>query len=425
MSSLSGSGFRRRWTLYPPLSSKLGTPNISIDYIIFAVHLARASSIIRRVNFISTIIVFRGKGFDIRNIPLLIWAFFITVYLLVFSLPVLAAAVTILLFDRNIRTSYFDYSGRRDPILFQHLFWFFRHPEVYVLILPRFGVVSTIITYYNSNSYNPRYYSILWSIRSIGVLGAIVWAHHMFTIGIDIDTRRYFTTATLVIGIPTRVKVFTWARIMPRSDIEINRSILFVYRFLYLFTIRRVTRLVLANASVDLILHDTYFVVAHFHYVLSLSAVTTLFARFYHWFSTIFRIYRYVDIISFNFWTLILRVNLVFFPMHALRTSRIPRRYTSYNDELLHMNEVSSIRLIISLFRAVCPFLHYIEASLLIDLESNNFEDQYILDSPYRTPTPLHTWIEGPLVIRPRIFVIVQIKYKQVAKVVSFCFFRF
>merc|ERR1712048_1242223 len=334
---------RTGWTLYPPLSRGLAHNGCSVDCAIFAFHLARAASIIRRVNFITTVLIFTGKGYDYYNIPLFIWGIFVTVFLLVLSLPVLAAAITILLFDRNLNCAFFDPARGRDPILFQHLFWFFRHPEVYVLILPAFGLISHLICFYTRSDDVFGYYGICWAICSIRFLGCIVWAHHIFTIRIDIDTRSYFTAATIVIRVPTRVKIFSWLTMLISADFELERVRLWVSRFIFLFVLGGVTRIVLANSSVDLVLHDTYFVVAHFHYVLSIAAVYSLVLRFVHW-QEMF-VYGFCDefINKLYFFIIFVGVNVTFFPIHQIGILGIPRRYFSYGELYLTLNIVTFI----------------------------------------------------------------------------------
>lgn len=335
-----------RWTVYPPLSS-FGHRSGTIDCAIFSLHLAGAASIIRGINFMTTVVSF-GHGGEYYGISIFVWAYFVTVFLLVLSLPVLAAGITILLFDRNLNSVFFDYEGGGDPVLFQHLFWFFGHPEVYVLILPAFGILSHVIIYYTNVGEMIGYYGIVWAIIGIRYLGCVVWAHHMFTVGMDVDTRIYFTAATIVIGVPTGVKIFSWLSIIVGKGVNMERVICWAYGFLFLFTVRRVTGITLSNNSLDLVLHDTYFVVAHFHYVLSMSAVYSLVIGFLHWYEIIF--YNRVDLIISEvlFFWIFLGVNLVFYPMHHIRIHRMPRRYFAYDLSIGYINNFCLLGIMIS-----------------------------------------------------------------------------
>lgn len=337
-SMIVGGGARCRWTVYPTLSS-FGHRSRTIDCAIFSLHLAGAASIMGGINFMTTVLSFRN-GLEYYRITVFVWAFFVTVFLLVLSLPVLAARITMLLFDRNLNAAFFDYEGGRDPVLFQHLFWFFRHPEVYVLVLPAFGILSHVLLYYTGIYEVMRYYGITWAIMRIAYLRCLVWAHHMFTVRFDIDTRIYFTAATIVIGVPTRVKIFSWIAMIIGREILIERNASWAHGFLFLFTLRGVTRITLSNNSLDLVLHDTYFVVAHFHYVLSISAVYALVIGFIHWYELIFYNTVSVSSVELLFYWIFLRVNVVFFPIHHLGMHRIPRRYFSFEISFLYVHNV-------------------------------------------------------------------------------------
>jgi len=366
------------WTIYPPLSSWIASPRFRVDYLILSLHLARISSIIRSINFLVTII----DSSHIRKSNLFPSAIAVTSLLLVLSLPVLAGCITILLLDRNFNTSFFDPVGRRDPVLFQHLFWFFGHPEVYVLILPRIRLISNIVTHITRYRLE-AYRSIFYALWGIGILRFIVWAHHIFTSGLDTDTRAYFTSATLIIAIPTRIKAFTWVIAYVQSPKLVDTNTLWAIRFVFLFTLRGITRVALANSSLDLVLHDTYFVVAHFHYVLSIRAVFSAMGAFLFYSPLFFRVIPDENLSQIQFIVFFVRVNLTFFPQHFLRASRIPRRYCDYTERFTAYHYISSIRSLISVFRF---FLYFI----------------LILDSYSRISTgiaSLHTYETAPLKI--------------------------
>ncbi|WP_028028457.1 cytochrome c oxidase subunit I [Gemmobacter nectariphilus] len=389
-----GSGIG--WVLYPPLSVREG--GFSTDLAIFAVHVSGASSILGAINIITTFLNMRAPGMTLHKVPLFAWSVFVTAWLILLSLPVLAGAITMLLTDRNFGTTFFDPAGGGDPILYQHILWFFGHPEVYIIILPGFGIISHVIATFSRKpvfGYLPMVYAMV----AIGVLGFVVWAHHMYTVGMSLTQQSYFMLATMVIAVPTGVKVFSWIATMWRGSISFEAPMLWAFGFLFLFTVGGVTGIVLSQAAIDRAYHDTYYVVAHFHYVMSLGAVFAIFAGIYYWFGKMSGKQYWEFGAKIHFWMMFIGANLTFFPQHFLGRQGMPRRYIDYPEAFAYWNHISSIGAFIS-FASFLLFIGIVFYALLWGKRESraNYWNEYAdtLEWTLPSPPPEHTFEQLP-----------------------------
>ncbi|MGR3484245.1 MAG: cytochrome c oxidase subunit I [Paracoccaceae bacterium] len=384
------------WVMYPPLSTS--EAGMSMDLAIFAIHVSGASSILGAINMITTFLNMRAPGMTLHKVPLFAWSIFVTAWLILLALPVLAGAITMLLTDRNFGTNFFQPAGGGDPVLYQHILWFFGHPEVYIIIIPGFGIISHVIATFARKpifGYLPMVYAMV----AIGVLGFVVWAHHMYTVGMSLTQQSYFMLATMVIAVPTGVKIFSWIATMWGGSIEFKTPMLWAFGFLFLFTVGGVTGIVLSQAGVDRAYHDTYYVVAHFHYVMSLGAVFAIFAGIYFYLPKMSgRMYpEWAG--KLHFWAMFIGANVTFFPQHFLGRQGMPRRYIDYPEAFATWNLVSTYGAFLS-FASFLFFIGVIAWTLVAGkrvTEANPWNEWAdTLEWTLPSPPPEHTFEQLP-----------------------------